>query len=147
MATKKKHNENAEWINNITRELDGLEAGPKTEIHRFTQDNTEKNIELENASPWWNTWFLVQEIYLHSQQTRRASTWMDDQRKDYIDPKGPKQRNCSKQLLLANKLRIVPWRTERMPQRIQMHSRITLPRWIHLKWEQDETEKSTYGLD
>ena len=29
----KKHNENAEWINKITRELDGLEKGPKMEIH------------------------------------------------------------------------------------------------------------------
>ena len=29
----KKHNENAEWINNITRELDGLEEDPKMEIH------------------------------------------------------------------------------------------------------------------
>ena len=29
----KKHNENAEWINNITRELDGLEEGPEMEIH------------------------------------------------------------------------------------------------------------------
>ena len=29
----KKHNENTEWINNITRELDGLEEGPKMEIH------------------------------------------------------------------------------------------------------------------
>ena len=29
----KKHNENAEWINNTTRELDGLEEGPKIEIH------------------------------------------------------------------------------------------------------------------
>ena len=29
----KKHNENAEWINNITRELDGLEVGPQMEIH------------------------------------------------------------------------------------------------------------------
>ena len=45
MATKK-HNENAEWINNIPRELDGLEEGPKTKIHI---DNTEKNIKLENA--------------------------------------------------------------------------------------------------
>ena len=32
MATKK-HNENTEWINNITRELEGLEEGPKAEIH------------------------------------------------------------------------------------------------------------------
>ena len=29
----KKHSENAEWINNITRELEGLEEGPITEIH------------------------------------------------------------------------------------------------------------------
>ena len=89
------------------------------------------------------------QIHPHSRQTstrneqmpsRHTSTWMDDQRKDYMNPKGPKQRNCSKQLqadnlptnnvdntnstnkgkdlLLANKPRIVPWRTERMPQRI-----------------------------
>ena len=99
----------------------------------------------------------------------RTSTWLDDQRKDYINPKRPKQRNCSKQLqtdnlplndventnstnkgkdlLLANKPRIVPWRTERMPQRIQRHSRITLHRSIHPKWKQDKTEKSSYGLD
>ena len=29
----KNHNENAEWINDITRELEGLEEGPKMEIH------------------------------------------------------------------------------------------------------------------
>ena len=94
-----KHNENAEWINNITRELDGLEEGPKMEIpHRLTQNNTKKNIKLESARPWWNTWLLVQEIYLHSRKTstrdeqmltRRARTWMDDQRKEYINSKGP----------------------------------------------------------
>ena len=94
---------------------------------------------------------------------------MDDQRKDYINPKGPKQRNCSKELqtdnlhtndventnntnegidlLLANKPQIVPWRTERMPQKIQRHSRITLHRSTHPKWEQDKTEKSSYDLD
>ena len=66
---------------------------------------------------------------------------MDDQMKDHIDPEGPKLRNRPKQLqthnlptddvknvistnkgrdlLLANKPRIVPWGTERMPQRIQ----------------------------
>ena len=75
--------------------------------HRLTQNITEKNIKLENVRPWWNTWLLVQEIYLHSRQTstrneqmptRRENTWMDDQRKDYINPKGPKQKNCFKQL-------------------------------------------------
>ena len=30
---KKENNENPEWINNITRELEGLEEGSKTEIH------------------------------------------------------------------------------------------------------------------
>ena len=28
-----KHNEKAEWINNMARELEGLEEGPKVEIH------------------------------------------------------------------------------------------------------------------
>ena len=55
--------------------------------------------------------------------------------------------NKGKDLLLANKPRIVPWLTERMPQRIQRHSRITLHRSTHPKWEQDKTEKSSYGLD
>ena len=65
---------------------------------RLAQNNTKKNIKLESARPWWNTWLLVQETHLHSRQTstrneqmstRRASTWMDDQRKDYINPKDP----------------------------------------------------------
>ena len=40
----KKHNENAEWINNITRELEGLEDGPKTEIHIDLLKTTLKRI-------------------------------------------------------------------------------------------------------
>ena len=40
----KKHNENAEWINNITRELDGLEEGPKMEIHIDLLKTTLKRI-------------------------------------------------------------------------------------------------------
>ena len=62
---------------------------------RLIQNNTKENIKLESTRPWW---LLVQEIHLHSRQsstrdeqmlTRRARTWMDDQRKDYINPKGP----------------------------------------------------------
>ena len=34
-----------------------------------------------------------------------------------------------------------------MPQRIQRHCRITLHRSTHPNWEQDKTEKSSYGLD
>ena len=72
---------------------------------------TLKNIKLKNARPWWNTWILVQEIYLHSRQTiirkgqmltRSTRTGMDDQRKDQIDPKGPKRRNRPKQLQTHN---------------------------------------------
>ena len=95
--------------------------------------------------------------------TNSTRTSVDDQRKNYIDTKGPKQRNRSKQLqthnlptndveninstnkgrnlLLANKPRIVPGGTERMLQRIQRHSRST-----QSKLEQNQTEKSNYGL-
>ena len=55
--------------------------------------------------------------------------------------------NKGKNLLFANKPRIFPWRTERMPQRTQRQSRITLHRSTHPKWVLDKTEKSSYGLD
>ena len=95
-------------------------------------------------------------------------TWMDDQRKDHIDPKIPTKgtvsNNCRPitclpmmwkiltaqirgELLLADKLQIVPWGKERMPQRIQRHRRATLHWSAQLQREQDETEKSSYGLD
>ena len=68
MATKK-HNEKLEWINNMTRELEGFEEGAKAEIHTNFLKRTLKNIKLENACPQWNTRFLVQEIHLHSRPT------------------------------------------------------------------------------
>ena len=55
--------------------------------------------------------------------------------------------NTERDLLLANKPQIVPWRTKRMPQRIKRHSGITLHRSAHPKWEQNLTGKSNYGLD
>ena len=55
--------------------------------------------------------------------------------------------NKRNDLLLTNKPRIVPWGTERMLQRIPWHSRITLHRSAHPEWEQDQTEKHSYGLD
>ena len=128
-----------------------------------------KNIKLENARPWSNTWFLVQEIHLYLRQTSTRNeqmlTRMDDQRKDHIDPKGPKQRNRSKRLqthnlltddveninstnkeknlLLANKPRIVPRGEERIPQRIQKHNRVTLHRSARPNWVQNQSEKSS----
>ena len=40
----KKHNEKAEGINNMTRELEGLEGDPKVEIHSDLLKTTLKNI-------------------------------------------------------------------------------------------------------
>ena len=48
------HNEKAEWIKNMTRELEGLEEGLKAEIYIDLLKMTLKNIKLENAWPWWN---------------------------------------------------------------------------------------------
>ena len=73
--------------------------------HRFNQNNT-KNIKLENARPWWNTWFLVKKIHPYSRQTstrneqmptRSTHTRMDEQRKNHIGPERPLQRNRHKQ--------------------------------------------------
>ena len=35
-------------------------------IHRITENDSEKNIKPENARPCMDTWLLVQEIHLHS---------------------------------------------------------------------------------
>ena len=93
---------------------------------------------------------------------------MDDQRKDKIDPKGPKQWNRPEHLennilpsddagninstnkeiafLLANKRRIVSRGTERMLQTIQRHRRVTLLRSAHPQRKQEQTEKIYNGL-
>ena len=39
-----KHNEKAEWINHITRELEELEEGPKAEIHTDLLETTLKKV-------------------------------------------------------------------------------------------------------
>ena len=54
--------------------------------------------------------------------------------------------NKGRDLLLTNKPRIILWGTEKMPQRIQRYSRVTLHISTHPKQEQDQTEKSSYGL-
>ena len=128
-------------------------------------------IIIENARPWWNTWFLVHgRLALEMNrclQGAHVPDWMTKGKTTLIK-KDPSKRNCSKQLQtdnlstndventnstnkgkdlqLTNKPWIVPWRTERMPQRIQRHSRITLHRSTHPEWGQDQTKKSSYGL-
>ena len=43
----KKHNEKSEWMNNMTRKLEGLEEGPKAEIHTDLLKTT-----LKKTSNW-----------------------------------------------------------------------------------------------
>ena len=137
---QKRHNENAEWINNITRELDG----PKTEIHIDLLKKTLKRIsnwKTPGHDGMHGFWFkkftsihgrLALEINRYLQGAQ-VPLWMT--KKDCINPKGSKQRNCPKQsltnhlstndventnstnkgkdLLLASKPRIVPWTNQK----------------------------------
>ena len=48
----REHNKKAEWISNVTKELEGLEEGPEAEIHIDLLRITLKNIKLENPWPW-----------------------------------------------------------------------------------------------
>ena len=148
--------------------------GPESgNTHWFTQNYTKKYQTGKCQAMMEYMVFLVQEIHLHSRQrssrneqmpTKTTLTRMDEQRKDHIDSKRPKQRNRPKQLqthnlptddmeniystnkgrnlLLANKPRIVPWGTERMLQRIQKHSKVTLHRSTHPKQEQKKKKKT-----
>ena len=101
--------------------------------------------------------------------TRCTNTWLDDQKErpywykktqikelpqTFIennlftdDVKNINSTNKGRDILLPNKQRIVLWRTERMPQRIQRYSRVTLHRSAHPKWKLEQTENFSYGLD
>ena len=169
----KKHNENAEWINNITRELERFEEGHKTEIHidlLKTTLNRISNLKTPGHDGIHGLWFkkftsidgrLALEMN-RCLQGAQVPEWMTKGKTTFIqkDPsKGTAPNNyrpitCLPMMwkiltaqIRENKPRIVPWRTERIPQRIQRHSRITLHRSTHPKWKQDKTEKSSYGLD
>ena len=54
--------------------------------------------------------------------------------------------NKGSDLLLSNKPQIVPWRTEKMLQRIQRYSITTLHRSTHPRWEQNKTENVAMTL-
>ena len=76
----------------MTRELKGLDEGPKAEIHIELLKRTLKKISN------WKTpghdgihGFCFKTSTRNKQMpTRRTSTLVHDQRKDHIDPKGPK---------------------------------------------------------
>ena len=142
------HNEKAEWINNMTSELEGFEEGKKS--NRKTPGHDEVH------GIWFKKFIPIHDRLAIEMNRclRSTSNKINDQRKDHIDPKGHKQRNCSKRLQthnlptddvekinstkkgsglqITNEPRIVPWGTERMLQRIQKHSRITLHRSTRL---------------
>ena len=153
----------------MTKELEGLKKGPKSwNTFRFTQNGTKK-IQLENAGHdrihgFWLKKFTSIHDRLGKEMNRRLqrsllSEWMTKGKTTLIqkDPsKGTAPSNCrsmtclpmtrkiltaqkGRDLQLANKPRIVPWRAERMLQKILWHRRVTLQRATHPKWEQDQT--------
>ena len=95
--------------------------------------------------------------------TRSRRTWMDNQMKDSLkgnslnnyrritvstyDAENTNCLNKGRALQLANKPEIISRGTERILQRIQRHRRAPLHWSAHPQREQDETEKSSYGLD
>ena len=92
----------------MTRKLEGLEEGSKAEKHIVLLKTT---LEKYQTGKRHARMEYIQEIHLHSRQTstrneqiptKSTRTRMDDQRKYHIDPKGPKQSNCPKQLQTHN---------------------------------------------
>ena len=177
MATKN-HNKKAQWINNIIKELEGLEEGSKAEIHIDLLKTSLKKSNWKTAGHDGIHGFLFKKFTsIHDRlalemnrclQGAHRPEWMSTGKitliqKDPSKGTAPKQlqthnlptddveninsTNKGRDLLLANKLRIVPWGTEKMLQRIQRRSKVTLHRSAHPKREQNQTEKSSYGLD
>ena len=156
----KKNKEKAEWINNMTRELEGLEY---TSIYskRHKKNRTGK---LQTMTEYMVSGSRNSSPY--SIPTRNTRTRMDDQRKDHIDPKGPKQRNCPKQLQTQNRwwekyLQHKYWKiftTRKQATDCSLRKRKDAAKdpEEHVNYftlsaypirEQDQTEKSRYGLD
>ena len=57
------------WINNMTRKLEGLEEGPKADIHTFLLKRTLKKYQTGKRQAMMEYMVSSQEIHLHSQQT------------------------------------------------------------------------------
>ena len=157
----------AEWNCHMTKELEGLGECPKAEIHIDLLRTTLKKISNRKTPDfdgihgfWFKKWTdaYQKHTYLNGWQKERP-----DWSKKTLKRNRPKQLhthnvptydveniNCTnkrRDLLLANKLRIVLWGTEKMPQMIQRHSRDTLNWLAHPQRKQDETQKSSYGMD
>ena len=108
----KQHNEKAEWINHITRELEQLEEGPKAEIHTDLLKTT-----LKKASNWktpghdgiYGFWFkkftsIHDRLALEMNkclQTAHVPEWMTKGRTTLIQM-GPNKGTSPKQLQTQN---------------------------------------------
>ena len=91
-----KHNEKAEWISNMTRDLEELEEGPKSEIYTDLLKTTLKKYQTGKRQAMME--YMVSDSRnspSHSRQTstrneqmpiKSTRTRMDD----HIDTKGPK---------------------------------------------------------
>ena len=108
----REHNEKAEWINNITKELERGQRWPKSgNKHRFTQNNTKKISNWKTPGHDGIHGFRFKKfisihdrlaIEMNRYQNGLPRTRMEDQRKDHIDPKGLTQGNCLIQLQTHN---------------------------------------------
>ena len=126
-GNQKKHYEKAEWINNMTRELKRLEEGSKAEIHI----DLLKTTCLQRAHvPEWMTKGKTTLIQKGPKQMSRPKQ-LQTHNLPTDDVENINSTNKGRDLLLANKPRIVPWGTKWMPQRIQRHCRVTLHRPAH----------------
>ena len=171
----KNHNKRVEWVNNITRELKGLEEGPKAEIQIDLLKTTLKGI-LNWKTPghdgihgFWFKKFTSIHDRLALEMSRclqgaQVPVWMTKGNNTLIQkepslgtaPNNYRPITCLPMTWKILRVQIREkiyysltsrWRTETMLQRILRHSRITLHRSAHPKWEQDQTEISSHGLD
>ena len=162
-----------QYDNRIRRAQRRSESG---NTHRFTQNNTKKisNWKTPGHDVIHGFWFKKY-ISLHDRfalemnkclQGAHVPEWMTRGKPHWSS--GPPQGNRFKQLqtfnlptqyveninstnkgrylLLANKPQTVPWRTERMPQKVLRYRRITLHRLGYPQRGQDRTKKSSYSL-
>ena len=154
-----------------------IEEGPKAKIHIDSLRKRKKNKKTNWKTPGDDGILVKTITFIHDRQAIKMNRclqeanlpeWMT-KRKTTLIQKDPLKETTLKKLQthngtaynventngtnkrvdlqLANKLRIVTWGTERMPQRIQKRKRAIL-RWSTYPYrEQDETEKSTNGVD
>ena len=95
--------------------------------------------------PEWVTKGKTTLIQKDQAKNRSKQLQTHNRPKDYVE--NINSSNRGRDILLANKPWAVPLGAERMLQSIQKHSRVTLHRSTHLKWEQDHTKKSSYSQD